>query len=83
MPRTGHGYEAGADIHRASANHPKTGAQTAAHFAKPARKPRRKRAETPKTILKTARRAVKTLNKGPKFRMFDTLWDPFSIRLAK
>src|ERR1039458_8476884 len=48
-----------------------------AHFAKPARIPRRKRAESPKTILKTVRRTVKTLNKGPNFRMVDTYATPF------
>jgi len=55
---------------------PKTSAQTVAHFAKPARTPRRERAENPKTIPKTARRTVKTLNKGPNFRMFDTYATP-------
>src|ERR1700720_3500887 len=56
---------------------PKTSAPTVAHFAKPARRPRRERAENPKTILKTARRTVKTLNKGPNFGMFDTYASPF------
>jgi hypothetical protein len=55
---------------------PKTSAQIAAHFAKPARTPRRERAENPKTIPKTARRTVKMLNKGPNFRMFDTYSTP-------
>src|ERR1039458_8910534 len=56
---------------------PKTGAQSVAHFAKPVRIPRRERAENPKTTRKTARRTVKTLNKGPNFRMFDTYGTPF------
>jgi hypothetical protein len=55
---------------------PKTSAQTVAHFAKPDRTPRRERAENSKTIPKTARRTVKTLNKGPNFRMFDTYATP-------
>src|ERR1019366_876790 len=55
----------------------KTSPQTVAHFAKPARIPRRERAEDPKTIRKTARRTVKTLNKGPNFRMVDTYATPF------
>src|ERR1019366_10275811 len=59
------------------ANHPETSPQTVAHFAKPARTPRRKRAESPKTIRKTARRTVKTLNKGSNFRMFDTYGTSF------
>ena len=56
---------------------PKTGAQSVAHFAKPVRIPRRERAENPKTTRKTARRTVKTLNKGPNFRMFGTFATPF------
>src|ERR1017187_174254 len=59
------------------ANHPENSPQTVAHFAKPARKPRRERAEHPKTIRKTARRTVKPLNKGPNFRMVDTYAPPF------
>src|ERR1035441_7112914 len=50
-------------------SHLDTSAPTVAHFAKPARKPRRERAENPKTIRNTARRTVKTLNKGPNFRI--------------
>src|ERR1039457_4301945 len=55
----------------------KTSPQTVAHFAKPARIPRRERAEDPKTIPNTARRTVKPLNKGPNFRMVDTYATPF------
>src|ERR1035437_4340589 len=58
-------------------SHLETSPQTVAHFAKPARTPRRKRAESPKIIRKTARRTVKTLNKGPNFRMVDTYATPF------
>ncbi len=61
----------------AAATTPKTSAQTVAHFAKPARKPRRERAESQKTIRKTAQRTFKTLNKGPNFRMVDTYGTPF------
>ena len=41
---------------------------TMAHFAKPLEYHGENRAESPKTIQKTARRTVKTPNKGPKFR---------------
>src|ERR1019366_8365787 len=59
------------------ANHHENSPQTVAHFAKPARTPRRERAENPKTIRKTARTTVKPLNKGPNFRMVDTYGTPF------
>src|ERR1035441_8797068 len=54
------------------ANHPENQRPNRSPFAKPARIPRRNRAESPKTIGKTVRRTVKTLNKGPNFRMVDT-----------
>ena len=57
--------------------------KTVAHFAKPARIPRRERAEYPKTILKTARRTVKPLNKGPNFRMVDTYATPFLFQIGR
>src|ERR1019366_4566773 len=54
-----------------------TSGPTVVHFAKPARIRWREHAENQKTILKTARRTVKTLNKRPNFRMFDTYANPF------
>jgi len=39
--------------------------------------PRRERAENPKTILKTTRRNVRTLNTSANFRMVDTHATPF------
>src|ERR1039458_9310836 len=98
VPETRPGYKAGADISRTlprteslvarpaaaqTPNHREDQRQTVAHFAKPARTPRQKRAEGPKTIPKTVRKTVQKLNKGPNFRMVDTYGTPFLFEIGR
>jgi hypothetical protein len=64
-------------------NHPKNQPSNRSHFAKPVRTPRRKRAESPKTIPKTVRKTVKESNIGTIFRMVGRGCNAFSVRLAK
>ena len=61
----------------------KTSVPTVAHFAKPARIPPRKRAESPKTIPKTVRKIVKESNNRQNLHMVAAYATAVSIRLTQ